>query len=373
MWLPIAMCCGFMLSFNEPLGQKLMTALQEKNYEAVAFLLKQGADVNVVNEAGLTPLHLVAINPDLFLATTLLAAGAKVNQKTQSGLQATPLMLATSASSIKLGTLLIENGAAVNLPDRNGDHALNWAAYQGSITYTRFLMKNGGDVWLKSRHGRPLDIAMRRGHEDLLHDLADAMDLPAAQQEHAAVLEMVVRGHFATLKIVLQSQEDWDLQDRFGRSLLSLAIIGGQQKMAMYLLEKGANTRTADRIGFTPLMYAARDGQVEIVAPLVANGSQINQVSRDTGRNLTALSLAVIGGHQRLAAMLLKQGAQIDLADTSGNTVLHLAVGWRRKGLVKLLLNYDADPEVTNKDGLSAVMLAKQSGLKDIEKLLQNP
>ncbi|CAK4722111.1 unnamed protein product, partial [Aphanomyces euteiches] len=65
------------ISFD--LGKKLLEAAKKSDFESVCLLLGQGADTNVRNKEGLTPLHLAAANGDVDIMHELLDHGADVD------------------------------------------------------------------------------------------------------------------------------------------------------------------------------------------------------------------------------------------------------------------------------------------------------
>src|SRR5262249_30692815 len=74
--------------------------------------------------------------------------------------------------------------------------------------------------------------------------------------------------------------------------------------------------------GFTPLMFAAREGSIELSELLLAAGDDINASATDGS---TPLLVATVRGHARLAMFLLDHGAKPDGAAAAGYTPLHWA------------------------------------------------
>ncbi len=144
--------------------------------------------------------------------------------------------------------------------------------------------------------------------------------------------------------------------------------------------------------GLTPLMAAARSGQIPAVQALLAGRANVN-MAMDDGR--TALMLAAIHGDETLIADLLDAGSNVNARNESGFTALMFAAArgsvaavssiaargadiearnrWRETALmlaaragdaekVNALLNVGANPEAVNQDGKSVLNLAAESG-----------
>ena len=75
--------------------------------------------------------------------------------------------------------------------------------------------------------------------------------------------------------------------------------------------------------GFTPLMFAAREGCVECLPILADAGANLNQADPD---GITPMVNAIINGHYDVARFLLDKGADPNLADKTGRTALYAAV-----------------------------------------------
>ncbi len=92
-----------------PLHSALAQHRPEVSLVLTEMLVAHGADVNVRQAAGWTPLHQAAMHGQLKLARLLLDQGADVNAKAENG--KTPLELATTGKHVAMAALLRERGA----------------------------------------------------------------------------------------------------------------------------------------------------------------------------------------------------------------------------------------------------------------------
>ena len=99
------------------------------------------------------------------------------------------------------------------------------------------------------------------------------------------------------------------------------------------------------------LLYAAKQGNVQALQTLLAEGCDVNEVNV-IGQN--ALHVAALWGNQDAVAFLLLTGCDMDAQNRSGLTPLHLASGCGMANCVRLLLDAGADPTLTTSDGRTA-------------------
>jgi hypothetical protein len=119
-------------------------AVKNANREMVQLLISAGANVNLKDNSGETPLMMLDADATSDLVWDLINAGAKVNASDTSG--NTPLMEAASVNNLELLKTLLEAGADVNAKNKNGKTALMMAASEGLVNNLRTLILAGAKV-----------------------------------------------------------------------------------------------------------------------------------------------------------------------------------------------------------------------------------
>jgi ankyrin repeat protein len=90
---------------------------------------------------------------------------------------------------------------------------------------------------------------------------------------------------------------------------------------------------------YTPLAYAAYQGNDRVVRYLIERGAQVNASAADGGTYVnTPLMMAAIQGHESIARLLLRAGADADIRVYGGHTAAELAAKYNHTGLAQLLL-----------------------------------
>lgn len=132
------------------------------------------------------------------------------------------------------------------------------------------------------------------------------------------------------------------------------------------MLNAGLNPNAWDDAGYTPLIAAARSGNVGVIRLLTSRGADPNL--RDATLNSWPPLLHAIHKAQPGAtAALLEAGANPNGTNPNGTTPLMMAAGYGYTDIVKILLAHGANPRMATKDGITALDLAR-SGVPDIDR-----
>ena len=201
------------------------------------------------------------------------------------------------------------------------------------------------------------------------------------------LLAAVKEGDIQKVKSILgdsvstYSSDEINRKGHTGDTPLSIAARDGNLEMVKLLVEHGATVDVGKETGErTPLMNASGQGHVEVVEFLIAKGADVNT----KGKGLTPLLAACAGGHlpfgppgnkAKTIRILLEKGADVNVQDESwlktGRTPLMYAVMQGDAALAQAFLVKGAKLDLKNKDGDTALTLAKKEGLEYIAQLLE--
>jgi uncharacterized protein len=135
-----------------------------------------------------------------------------------------------------------------------------------------------------------------------------------------------------------------------------------------------AEANTRDQDGFTPLMQAvlAQDADPAVVKVLIDRGADVN--ASESLQGYTALHFAARDQKAALVRTLLDAGAEPDPVDVFGDTPLWRSVMNSSGDLAttRLLIDGGADPSVRNRNGISPLSLARDTGQDDMVRLLEH-
>jgi ankyrin len=309
----------------------------KRDVTAVRALIAQKIDVNAPGVDGSPALHWAVRVDDAGMAKLLLGAGAQATLANRYGL--TPMAIAASNGSASMIAVLLDAGADANAPDPAGDTPLMSVIRVGRVDAVTLLLDRGAkvDAADATYQQTALMVAVRENHPDI-------------------VKLLIARGASVNARTRTGRTPPWVLpnsQPGFGHGI---GIVRGGSP------DRGRRAPTPG--GMTPLLYASRDGRMEIARMLLDAGADINV--RDAN-DITPLIAAITNNHPDVARYLIERGADIKAVDWYGRTPLWAAVETRNMDvdnatfvnsidrapflpLIEMLLQRGADPNARTKE-----------------------
>ncbi len=326
---------------------------------AVVLLLEAGSDANAATATGATPLHLAAAGGDVPTLASLLEAGAEVDAAEEANGQ-TPLIFASAAGRLEAVRALIAAGADVSVASSVVDFVEKARTDSEARGRRREVLTAIRKAEAEAR-GETVEVGITRtdtpsGQEPTRREAADRADrdqagtAPATQgagttpgQEPAAGAPGETPAEEPDEARGEDPPEDEEAEES--------EEVAGDEDSAETEAEPaeveeapGEPAKPAPRPlsysdivgkqgGMTALHYAVREGHLETVKALLAAGADID--GRTEGDESTPLVVATVNGHYDLAAWLLEQGADPNLASEDGVAPLYATIAnrWAPKAL----------------------------------------
>jgi len=153
-----------------------------------------------------------------------------------------------------------------------------------------------------------------------------------------------------------------------GKTPLMVAAKIGDLELVRLLLSRGADINARTENGGTSLMFSAIRGNLDVVQLLIDRGAEVNAVAHF---NWTALMVASAKGHDLVIRLLLEHGANANVADTYGWTPLMRAVHENRYAAVAVFMqSEDVQLDAMDETGAMALHHAAAEGHMEIARLL---
>lgn len=323
---------------------------KDVNIKNIEYILEHGADANISNENGITPLLEIATVTDKDTSDfirLLIKHGALLNEKYPEN--ATILMYCAEFNAhINNVQTLIENGENVNLHFDDGWTSLMEAVKNNNIKLMRLLLDNKADVNAATEIGATaLMFAAQRDIDS--SEIIELLLKYGANINHRAndggtALSVAVNfGHINNVKTLLEHNADTELYEYGSWPILSVSIGKNNKEMVNILLEHGCNPNTKiENGGPTALMLAAIHNNYELVRMLIEKGANVNEISFE---GATALFSAVSLGNIDVVKYLVDHGADVNFINNEGWSPLIIAADNGYLDIVKYLVEHGANIE----------------------------
>ena len=333
-------------------------AAYRNDAQTAAALIRSGADVNAANDFGVTPLSLAARNGNPEIISLLLAAGVDPNHPRQAvNAGETPLMLAARTGQADAVAVLADAGADVNAQETwNGQSALMWAGAEGHVQVVESLIDLGADIRARSNSGAtPFLFAVRKGSIGAVRALLGAgSDVNQSRPDGATpLLVAAVNGHEDLVDLLLAAGADPNAE-------------GGSTRLTVRGMRAEPMPLVVRKLGYT-------ERESEGIVRGNIFGRPLQAAVHVANWHVSDQFIAVNLDRLRVLRSLLAYGADVDGRNSmeeprwsgaryrrhmTGATAFMLAAKSADVEVLRLLLDYGADPTIDTEDNITPLMAA---------------
>ena len=456
------------------LNDTLLHIAIKKNHQNLFDIIMKHKDIkqviNIVNNEGKTPLLIAAeTNPNFI--KPLINHGAIINVNDKNGNSLTHILCKISNSKF-LQTFIEDERIDLTQKNANGDNILHTCIKHHQLENMTVLLKKPSVVSLINNQNNlnktPLFLATERNQHDTVKTLmkySPNINIKCGKNNQTALMLFIINNNINGVKTILANtsyesqnfypKKTFTSQDKANNSVLHMALEHTDQDLFTYivkhakpyineclnnnketplhtsiiikkdqytriLIEHMPDVNTFDQAGYTPLMHACKNNNLEIIDDLINHNADVdiknkNHISaitisinnptifkrlipssddmehlfiescraniteickaltnpkyinkRDQHKS-TALHYAILNNNIKLTQHLLDNGADVNIKDKDGNTALHLSL--HHPDICKQIINHKPNKDLRNKLNETAWIKAYKNG-GDIKNLL---
>ena len=313
---------------------ELITAVRNDDIGAVNALLDKGSDVNSISRAAkggddykegetyaATALHVALLKGFDDLAELLSDRGADVNIRNATG--DTPLIIAARHSNLKLANKLIENGADVN--KTNTTYNGGPLEYAKDIPMMNLLLAHGAEIGHLSRHGSVIhEHVLTKDRALISYLIKHGADINQLDREMQTPLHSVLQNDYkndvdiAFVKFLVENGADLAVKNKQGFTPYDLAISKNRADIAKYLQSSGGTMGDETQV-FGDALYR---GDLDTLKKLLGNGYNPNRKKYVFAA--TRPSSEMLEKTPDMIRLLAQYGADLKTTDENDTTLLHI-------------------------------------------------
>ena len=264
----------------------LTYAATRRKISVIRILLKNDAEIDPRNIRAETPLLMaIRTSPSSYdtgheaqlvdIVETLIAHGADTEVKDEDGM--TPLLWAVNKSQALVVRSLLEHNVRTDCKDRNGRTALELAEYLGEKKVVALLLRldhQSSSVldWTRT----PLSEAAEKGHESVVKQyLNEGHDIEAKDGVFAqtALVWAAENGHERVVQLLLEHGAQIESSNKYRQTALMLGVRNNHCRVVELLLKWNADVESKDIASRTPFMMI-NERKSEAVRHMMKNSAR---------------------------------------------------------------------------------------------------
>mmetsp|Transcript_4629 Transcript_4629/g.8732 ORF Transcript_4629/g.8732 Transcript_4629/m.8732 type:complete len:853 (+) Transcript_4629:419-2977(+) len=359
----------------------LFLAAAEGNLPLVRILCKAGANPNLRHPDGSAVIHVAVRSCNVHIVRTLYEYGADPHLLKSNSIGT--LHMACQADALDICSALVqEMGVDMHRKNKSGSTPLHLAVFQRHNAIVEFLIKCGVDVDMADNHGwTPTHVAAQSGSLKILTLLAKA---PLVQGSELSWLipdirrELLLPDGFDDGIPVAVFRLNRRKLDQYTPLMVAVRS-GSDPSLLRALMDLGASPSIELEEVVTPLMIAAKYGNLEHMKLLIERLSVAEILRRTRSQHWSILHFAANAGHVGIVQFLLNLRRNttgepffnVEEPSRTGMTPLYIAAHHGHVAVIDLLVNsFGADMHRSLPNGTNALYTSCKHGQLAVVKYL---
>ncbi|OUM59360.1 hypothetical protein PIROE2DRAFT_63825 [Piromyces sp. E2] len=387
--------------------------------------------INEKTKDGILPLTKAITQNNDLIVYLLLEYGIKnkidlnINEKDITG--SYPLLLAMKQNNVDLISLIMKYGKECNVElnitrnDNNENYPFLSAIKKGDInivmTFTKYIMEQGYDMpKLFENKINPLIYAYTNGYKEIFNFLINYQSIFNGNEKdfqgYSLLYHAVLKEDMPTIQYLIENGSDINSEDKNGTAIIHLLFNKSKFNEKIFntllqnnnidlnkknsdgdtlllllikknipfaikenyiktIIRRGANVNIKDRNGNSPLSEAIKLNSLSIVACLLENGANVNDLIHNKKKSPLIVACEnyssffssgleksnFLSENYRIVSLLVNYGANINYMDSDGNIPLTYALMYAKLYVINYLIKYGTNLyHVNNKASLAALI-----------------
>jgi ankyrin repeat protein len=342
------------LAESASLSQIVNKCIQMKNLKIIKLIVTDFNTISKWNSHKLSALHMCITEENVEILDYFLKCGADINCLDYCNWSL--LMETASRGKLKIIKFLLDKKANVNLLSKIGNNALMLALLYGQFQAAEMLLDTEINIWTKSRcsnarhaleiceqhmsinktpeQQKVFDMIKQKMEIKTLGDLIaretawrndkNVIELNSLNLDNSVSLQKFIEKCVEMDKIDLIKLVVTDFNAIFKSNMEKMHILKSCSvrkqsfDILVFFLKCGADIDMVDNTGWTLLMIATWEDNLDFVKCLLDNNANINVVSKES----TALIIAIRNAHFKIADLLLDHNADSSIVPVNGRSAL---------------------------------------------------
>ncbi|XP_055848375.1 alpha-latrotoxin-Lhe1a-like [Episyrphus balteatus] len=354
----------------------LRESIRQRKGEITKLLLSSGSKVNSIRSKTIpsdTPLHFAIRNDDFEIVQMLLDHGADIDCPNRDG--CSPLLTAIYEKNENIAELLLQKGPKI-YSCKKGNSPCHVAVMNHLCNVTEKLLQMGANVDSRSKsycikEFTPLHCATANGDFEIVKILfKNGASVHSKTAQGLTPLHLACKSsNVKIIELLLTNNADINARTNNMLTPIYIAVENARQEAVRFLLERGVNINDEFENQKTILSCAVDKGLSAIVEDILQYSPVINTINKHSFRTVLRKT---DGNYSGMIQSLLRYGFSLDHDDIYDTSLLHNAIKLGYTEIIQELIKLGLDLTCSKKENCNNLHIAVQNKQLEVAKLLLN-